>query len=117
DQHGTAIVVLAALTNAMRVVGKTPSDVRVVISGVGAAGNAIVRLLLAQGYRDIVACDRRGALRPEENRDEFRSWIAQHANPHGVQGSLSEVLAGADIFIGVSGPNLLTGDDIATMGS
>ncbi|TDD70208.1 NAD-dependent malic enzyme [Jiangella aurantiaca] len=116
DQHGTAIVVLAALYNALRVVGKPLDGVRVVVSGVGAAGHAIIRLLHAQGVTDIVACDRRGAVHPNgEGRDEFRRWIAQNTNPRGVTGSLKEVLAGADVFIGVSGPNLLTGEDIATM--
>ncbi|PZF84443.1 NAD-dependent malic enzyme [Jiangella anatolica] len=116
DQHGTAIVVLAALYNALRVVGKSLDSVRVVVSGVGAAGHAIIRLLAAQGVTDIVACDRRGAVNPDgEGRDQFRRWIAQNTNPRGVTGSLREVLAGADVFIGVSGPNLLTGADIATM--
>ena len=116
DQHGTAIVVLAALTNAMRVVDRTPGDVRVVISGVGAAGHAVVRLLHAQGYSDIVACDRHGALRPDKpDLDEFRRWIADNTNPSNRQGTLVEVLAGADVFIGVSAPDLLTGEDIATM--
>ncbi|MBB5786954.1 NAD-dependent malic enzyme [Jiangella mangrovi] len=118
DQHGTAIVVLAALYNALRVVKKSLDDVRVVVSGVGAAGHAIIRLLAAQGVTDIVACDRRGAVHPNgEGRDEFRRWIAENTNPRGVTGTLKEVLAGADVFIGVSGPNLLTGDDIATMAS
>ncbi|NNM47146.1 NAD-dependent malic enzyme [Knoellia koreensis] len=118
DQHGTAIVVLAALTNALRVVGKKPEDVKVVVSGVGAAGHAIVRLLDAQGYTDIVGCDRHGALDPDpatQHSDEFRGWIAGHTNPRRVSGTLKQVLAGADVFIGVSAPNLLTGDDIATM--
>ncbi len=116
DQHGTAIVVLAALTNALRVVGKKPADLKVVVSGVGAAGHAIIRLLAAQGYGDIIGCDRRGAVQPENpNLDEFRRWIADNTNPRGKQGSLVQVLAGADVFIGVSAPNLLTGEDIATM--
>jgi malate dehydrogenase (oxaloacetate-decarboxylating) len=116
DQHGTAIVVLAALTNAMKVVGKSPADVKVVVSGVGAAGHAIIRLLSAQGYGDIIGCDRHGAVRPDNrDLDEFRRWIADHTNPRGRQGTLVEVLEGADVFIGVSAPDLLTGDDIATM--
>jgi malate dehydrogenase (oxaloacetate-decarboxylating) len=118
DQHGTAIVVLAALTNALRVVGKKPEDVKVVVSGVGAAGHAIVRLLDAQGYPDIIGCDRHGALDPDpatQHSDEFRGWIARHTNPRGVRGTLKEVLAGADVFIGVSAPNLLDGEDVATM--
>jgi malate dehydrogenase (oxaloacetate-decarboxylating) len=116
DQHGTAIVVLAALTNALRIVSKTPRQVRVVLSGVGAAGNAIVRLLRTQGFEDIVACGRNGVLRPEDaGADEFRRWIVEHTNPRGVQGSLVDALRDADVFIGVSAPNLLTGEDIATM--
>ena len=117
DQHGTAIVVLAALTNAMRVVGKKPADVKVVVSGVGAAGHAIIRLLSAQGYGDIIGCDRHGAINPDNpNLDEFRRWIADNTNPRGRQGTLADVLDGGDVFIGVSAPNLLTGDNIATMG-
>jgi malate dehydrogenase (oxaloacetate-decarboxylating) len=116
DQHGTAIVVLAALTNALRVVGKKLEDVRIVVSGVGAAGHAIVRLLDAQGATDIIGCDRRGALDPAASHtDEFRGWIARHTNPSRTQGPLKEVLAGADVFVGVSAPNLLDEDDIASM--
>ncbi len=95
DQHGTAIVVLAALTNAMKVVGKKPADVKVVISGVGAAGHAIIRLLSAQGYPDIIGCDRHGAVNPDNpNLDEFRRWIADNTNPRGVQGTLAQALPG-----------------------
>ena len=116
DQHGTAIVVLAALTNALRVVKKEPKDVRVVVSGVGAAGRAIIQLLHHQGFADIIGCDRHGAIRPDNpNLDEYRRWIADTTNPRGAQGTLAEMLVGADVFIGVSAPNLLTGDDIAAM--
>jgi malate dehydrogenase (oxaloacetate-decarboxylating) len=116
DQHGTAIVVLAALTNALRVVDKRIQDVRIVVSGVGAAGNAIIRLLLAQGAGEIIACGREGAVHSgQKNMDQFRTWIAEHTNSANLVGSLKEVLVGADVFIGVSAPNLLTGDDIATM--
>ena len=116
DQHGTAIVVLAALTNALRVVGKQLSDVRVVVSGVGAAGHAIIALLHAQGATDIVACGRDGAVHlGQENLDPARQWIADHTNRDRFVGSLKQAMAGADVFIGVSAPNLLTGDDIATM--
>jgi malate dehydrogenase (oxaloacetate-decarboxylating) len=109
-------VVLAALTNALRVVDRKIGDVRIVVSGVGAAGHAIVRLLDAQGATDIVACDRRGALDPDaQHTDEFRGWIARNTNPRRVRGTLKEVLAGADVFIGVSAPGLLDGDDVATM--
>jgi malate dehydrogenase (oxaloacetate-decarboxylating) len=116
DQHGTAIVVLAALTNALRVVGKDLADVRIAVSGVGAAGSAIIRLLHAQGARDIVAFGRSGAVhRGQEHGDEFRQWIADHTNEPCFEGTLQEGLRGADVFIGVSAPDLLTGDDIATM--
>src|SRR3954470_16368125 len=116
DQHGTAIVVLAALTNALRVVGKDLQDVSVVVSGVGAAGHAIIRLLHAQGAGSIIGCDRHGAVHAgQPERDEFRAWIATHTNLERRQGTLKEVLAGADVFVGVSGPNLLTGEDVATM--
>jgi malate dehydrogenase (oxaloacetate-decarboxylating) len=116
DQHGTAIVVLAALTNALRVVDKRIQDVRIVVSGVGAAGNAIIRLLLAQGAGDIIGCGRGGAVHSgQKGMDQFRTWIAENTNSANLDGSLKEVLVGADVFIGVSAPNLLTGEDIATM--
>jgi len=116
DQHGAAVVVLAALTNALRVVGKKLSDVRVVVGGVGAAGHAIIQLLLTQCVGDIVACDRHGSLRPGQNAvDPDRRWIAEHANAGGRQGTLAEVLVGADVFVGVSAPSLFTGEDVAIM--
>jgi len=116
DQHGTAIVVLAALTNALRVVGKKLPDVRVVVSGAGAAGHAIIRLLLAQGAGHVVAFDSRGAVhRGRSGMEANRAWIAEHTNPDGFTGSLQEGLAGADVFIGVSAPDLFTGEDVATM--
>ena len=116
DQHGTAIVVLAALTNALRVVGKRIEDVRIVVSGVGAAGNAIIRLLLAQGAGEIIGCGRDGAVYSgQPGMDQFRQWVADNTNSANLTGSLKEVLANADVFIGVSAPNLLTGEDIATM--
>jgi malate dehydrogenase (oxaloacetate-decarboxylating) len=116
DQHGTAIVVLAALTNALRVVDKKLDAVKIVVSGAGAAGHAIIRLLLAEGARDVVAFDSKGAVhRAREGMDEFRAWIAANTNAAGFTGSLREGVAGADVFIGVSAPDLLTGDDVATM--
>ncbi len=116
DQHGTAIVVLAALINGLRVVGKALKDVRVVVSGAGAAGQAIIRLLLAEGATHVVAFDTKGAVHSgRSDLDKFKSWIAAHTNEGGVSGTLREGLAGADVFIGVSAPNLLTGADIATM--
>jgi malate dehydrogenase (oxaloacetate-decarboxylating) len=116
DQHGTAICVLAALTNALRVVGKRLDQVRVVVSGAGAAGTAIIKLLLREGVGDVIASDRAGALHqglPDMN-DSWR-WLAENTNRTGYAGDLRGAVRGADVFIGVSAPNLLTGDDIATM--
>ena len=116
DQHGTAIVVLAALINALRVVDKSISDVKIVVSGVGAAGHAIIQLLQAQGAAHIVAVARAGAIhRGETYTDEHRTWIAEHTNEEGFSGTLEEALVGADVFIGVSGPNLFGADEVATM--
>ncbi len=116
DQHGTAIVVLAALTNALRVVGKDISDVRVVMSGAGAAGTAILRLLLAAGVRDVVVADVEGVIhRDRPGLHESLHWLAEATNAADVTGDLREALVDADVFIGVSAPNLLTGDDVEKM--
>ena len=117
DQHGTAIVVLAALTNALRVVGKDLSEVRVVLSGSGAAGVAIIKILQAEGAGQLVACDRNGVLhKGRAGLDESKHWVAEHTNPDGLTGTLRDALAGADVFVGVSGPGILEPEDIATMG-
>jgi malate dehydrogenase (oxaloacetate-decarboxylating) len=116
DQHGTAIVVLAALRNALRVVGKDMGSVRVVMSGAGAAGTAILRLLLAAGVKDVVVADVEGVIhreRPELH--ESLVWLAEATNRANLTGDLKDALEGADVFIGVSAPNLLTGDDVARM--
>ena len=108
DQHGTAIVVLAALYNALKVVGKDIGTIKITMAGAGAAGSAIAQLLVKAGARDIVAADRRGVLHAE--REDLRgtaNWFTENTNPRGVTGSLREALAGADVFIGVSGPNIL----------
>ncbi|WP_277051201.1 NAD-dependent malic enzyme [Ruania albidiflava] len=116
DQHGTAIVVLAALINSLKVVGKRIEDVRIVVAGIGAAGSAIIRLLHAQGARNIVGYDRDGAIhRGSDTSGEHHRWIAENTNPGGVIGSLQEGLVGADVFIGVSAGNILSGEDIARM--
>jgi malate dehydrogenase (oxaloacetate-decarboxylating) len=116
DQHGTAIVVLAALSNALRVVGKEMAEVRVVMSGAGAAGTAILRLLLAAGVRDVVVADVEGVIHRERpGLHESLSWLAEATNAAGVTGNLKDALVGADVFVGVSAPNLLTGADVATM--
>ncbi|MFE5857108.1 MULTISPECIES: NAD-dependent malic enzyme [unclassified Streptomyces] len=121
DQHGTAIVVLAALTNALRVVSKGIGDVRVVMSGAGAAGTAILKLLIAAGVKHAVVADIHGVVHAgrEDLRDAAADsplrWIADNTNPEGVTGTLKEAVAGADVFIGVSAPNLLGADDVAGM--
>ena len=117
DQHGTAIVVLAALTNALRVVCKDLGDVRIVQAGAGAAGTAILQLLIAAGAKHLVVADHLGVVHSgRPGLDESLRWIAEHTNAAAVSGDLRTALAGADVFIGVSAPNILTADDIATMG-
>ena len=118
DQHGTAIVVVAALRNALRVVGKELSDCRITISGVGAAGNAIIRLLLLQKPKDIVAVDIKGIVcRDRPGMDPNLADVASKTNAANLSGSIHDAIVGADVFIGVSAPNLLTGADIAAMNS
>ena len=116
DQHGTAIVVLAALTNALRVVGKKLTSVRIAMAGAGAAGSAVLRLLLASGASDVVVCDDKGAVHTgRADLDSNLRWLAEHTNPAGYAGDLRGALRGADVFIGVSAPGILTGGDIAAM--
>ena len=116
DQHGTAIVVLAALRNALRVVGKDLPEVRVVMSGAGAAGTAILRVLFAAGATNVVVADVEGVIhRGRPGLHESLEWLAEATNPEGITGSLATALAGADVFVGVSAPDILTGDDIASM--
>ncbi|BDO43356.1 NAD-dependent malic enzyme [Cellulomonas sp. NTE-D12] len=116
DQHGTAIVVVAALTNALKVVDKAIGDVRIVLSGAGAAGTAVLRLLLAAGARDVVVADIEGVVHPARpGLAPSLLWTAESTNPRGVTGTIAQALAGADVFIGVSAPDVITGDDVATM--
>jgi malate dehydrogenase (oxaloacetate-decarboxylating) len=117
DQHGTAVVVLAALLNALRVVKKKLSDIRVVFSGAGASGIATARLLMAVGCRHIVGCDRSGALYRgrEENMNPIKAWFAEHTNERRLKGSLGDALKGADVFIGLSGPGVVTPREIRRM--
>ena len=116
DQHGTAVVVLAALTNALKVVGKDIHDVRVVTCGAGAAGIAIIRLLIARGLTDVIMCDRTGAIyegRPGLN--PAQAEIAALTNRDKRSGTLAEMLRGADVFIGVSAPGMVTPEMVGTM--
>jgi malate dehydrogenase (oxaloacetate-decarboxylating) len=116
DQHGTAIVVLAALTNALRCVKKSLPDVRIVVSGAGAAGTAIVTLLLAAGAHDVVVVDRAGALSADDDSlSPAHQELAAATNPRRATGSLQEVLVGADVFVGVSAPGILQPEWIADM--
>src|SRR3984893_10127592 len=116
NQHGTAIVVMAALTNALRVVGKKLASVRIAMAGAGAAGTAVLRLLIASGATDVVVCDDQGAVHTgRPGLDDSLRWIAEHTNPAGYSGDLRGSLRGRDVFIGVSAPHILSGDDIATM--
>jgi malate dehydrogenase (oxaloacetate-decarboxylating) len=116
DQHGTAIVVLAALLNALRVVGKAPEDVKVVVVGAGAAGAACTEIILAQGIRHVVVCDIGGVIHPDRtDLDPQRASLAVRTNPDGVRGMADDVLAGADVLIGVSGPGAVTAEAVRTM--
>jgi len=115
DQHGTAIVVLAALTNALRVVEKKLTEARVVVSGAGAAGTAIVTLIIAAGVTDVVVVDREGALCTGDDLSPAHTELASATNPRRVRGDLHEALRGADVFIGVSAPGVLQPEWIADM--
>ncbi|GGL28364.1 NAD-dependent malic enzyme [Phycicoccus endophyticus] len=120
DQHGTAIVALAALRNALRVVGKRLEEVRLVMSGAGAAGTAILKLLLHAGARHVVVADidgvvHRGRADVLSGEHPNHAWIAEHTNPDNVSGTLSRAVRGADVFLGVSAPNILTEEDVASM--
>ena len=116
DQHGTAVITLAGLTNALKVVGKKKEEVRIVTSGAGAAAVAIVRLLLSAGFRDITMCDRKGAIyEGREGLNWIKAEMARRTNREKRAGALAEVLPGADVFIGVSAPGTLTADMVRTM--
>jgi malate dehydrogenase (oxaloacetate-decarboxylating) len=117
DQHGTAVVVLAALLNALKIVGKKQQDIQVVFSGIGAAGVACSKILMAVGVTRIIGCDRTGAIYRgrKEGMNSMKEWYAENTNPEGRRGTLPEVLKGADVFIGVSAAKLLCADDIKGM--
>ena len=116
DQHGTAIVVLAALRNSLKLVKKNLSDVKIVLSGVGAAGNAVARLLVLDGAKNIIGFNVDGVIHPEMKSDDpMQRWFIEHSNKDNFQGTMSEALVGADVFIGVSASNILVESDIAAM--
>ena len=116
DQHGTAIIALAGLTNALKVVGKKKEDVKIVFSGAGSAALSIARLLLADGFRNIIIRDKFGALYDgNPNMNWAQAEIAKVTNPEKKDGTLAQLLVGADVFIGVSAPNLVTTEMVRTM--
>lgn len=116
DQHGTAVITLAGLTNALKVVGKKKEDVRIVTSGAGAAAIAITKLLLSAGFKDITMCDRKGAIyKGREGLNWIKAEMAEVTNLDHKAGSLADMLVGADVFIGVSAPNTVTTEMVKTM--
>ena len=116
DQHGTAIVVLAALRNSLKLVKKNLSDVKIVLSGVGAAGNAVARLLVLDGAKNIIGFNVDGVIHPDMNSDDpMQRWFIEHSNKANFQGTMSEALVGADVFIGVSASDILVESDVAAM--
>ena len=116
DQHGTAVVTLAGLQNALKVAGKTIEEVSVVMSGVGAAGVAIGKILLGAGVGHLVGVDSQGAVYDgRENLNSSKQWFAENTNQRGLQGTLSNVMVGADVFIGVSAPDIVTPQDVESM--
>ncbi|WP_367209438.1 NADP-dependent malic enzyme [Desulfovibrio sp. MES5] len=117
DQHGTAVVTMAGLINALKVVNKKLEDITVVTSGAGAAGIAIIKLLMAMGLKNVIMCDTRGAIYEgrAEGMNPYKEEIARRTNPQKVKGGLAEAIKGADVFIGVSAPNTLTEDMIRSM--
>ncbi|MEC0245943.1 NAD-dependent malic enzyme [Paenibacillus chitinolyticus] len=116
DQHGTAVVLLAGLLNAVKIVGKKLEDCKIVLCGIGAAGIACTKILLAAGASNIIGVDREGALvRGTKYGHDAWNWYAENTNPHGETGRLADVIAGADVFIGVSGPGVLQVEDVRNM--
>ncbi|MCS5674157.1 MAG: NAD-dependent malic enzyme [Acidimicrobiales bacterium] len=116
DQHGTAVVALAALENAVRLTGKDLKDLRCVILGAGAAGVACAKILLGRGIGDVVVCDRQGAIYPgRDGLNSAKEWLAHNTNTDGITGSVADAMVGADVFMGLSGPGLVTRDDVVAM--
>jgi malate dehydrogenase (oxaloacetate-decarboxylating) len=116
DQHGTAIVVLAALRNALKLVKKDLKSVKIVLSGVGAAGNAIARLLTLNGASNIIGFNHHGVIHNDmKSDDSMQQWFINNSNPTNFTGNISEAMVGADVFVGVSAPNVLTESDVASM--
>ena len=116
DQHGTAVVVLAALINSLKITGKTFEELRVVVNGVGASGVACAKIIMAAGATNVVGCDSKGIVHEgREDLNPAKRWFAEHTNPEGRTGDLAEAVRGADLFLGLSAPDVLTVDDLKTM--
>jgi malate dehydrogenase (oxaloacetate-decarboxylating) len=117
DQHGTAVVVLAALINALKIVGKQMSDIKVVVMGVGAAGVACTKIIMAAGVRNVIGCDQQGAIYRgrKEHMNWIKEWYAQNTNPNEEKGTIHDVIKGADVFIGLSVPGVLGMEDLKQM--
>src|SRR5947209_15204938 len=118
DQHGTAVVVLAALINALKIVGKKMDEVKVVVNGVGAAGVACSKIIMAAGVKNIIGCDQSGALYRgrNENMNWVKDWYARNSNPNNEQGTVHDVMKGADMFMGLSAPGVITAEDLKQIG-
>jgi len=117
DQHGTAVVVLAALINALKIVGKNIEDIKVVVSGIGAAGVACTKIIMAAGVKNIIGCDRGGTIYKgrKEHMNWVKDWYAQNTNPNNERGTIHEVIKGADFFLGLSVPGTITEEDLTKM--
>jgi malate dehydrogenase (oxaloacetate-decarboxylating) len=116
DQHGTAVVVLAALINSLKIVGKKMKDLKVVVNGVGASGSACAKILLSAGVKNIIGLDSKGIVHPErEDLAPMERWVAENTNTKGLTGELSEAIVGADLFLGLSVPNVLTVEHLDSM--
>jgi malate dehydrogenase (oxaloacetate-decarboxylating) len=117
DQHGTAVVVLAALINALKIVGKKMEDIKLVVNGVGAAGVACSKIVMAAGVKNIVGCDQTGALYKgrTEHMNWVKDWYAQNTNPNEEKGSIHDIIKGADVFFGLSAPGVIDEKDLANM--
>jgi malate dehydrogenase (oxaloacetate-decarboxylating) len=117
DQHGTAVVVLAALINALKIVGKQMSEIKVVVNGVGAAGVACTKIIMHAGVTNVIGCDQNGALYRgrKEHMNSIKEWYADHTNPNEERGTLHDVIKGADVFFGLSVPGVLGVEDLTKM--
>jgi malate dehydrogenase (oxaloacetate-decarboxylating) len=116
DQHGTAVVALAALENALRITGKDMNNLRCVILGAGAAGVACAKILLGRGVGDVVVCDRMGTIhKGRSDLNSAKQWLAENTNLDAITGTVSKAMIGSDVFMGLSGPGLVTRDDVIAM--